>query len=145
MNLKIIFVLLISGSFLLNAQEVETKKTELTGSLYADSKIILKQYNQLPLIKINDDVVSRKSPVLAGLLSAAVPGAGQFYNEDYWKAAIFVALEGALITSAVIYNNKGKSITSFSTLCRETSHIKHLQVFVPSCPIRSSLVQNHRT
>ena len=107
MNLKLFFLFLIAGSFLLNAQEIETKKAELTGSLYADSKMLLEQYDQLPLVKMNDDIVSRKSPVLAGLLSAAVPGAGQFYNEDYWKAAIFVALEGALITSAVIYNNKG--------------------------------------
>ena len=107
MNLKLFFLFLIAGSFILNAQEIETKKAELTGSLYADSKMLLEQYDQLPLVKMNDDIVSRKSPVLAGLLSAAVPGAGQFYNEDYWKAAIFVALEGALITSAVIYNNKG--------------------------------------
>ena len=107
MNLKLFFLFLISASFLLNAQEIETKKAELTGSLYSDSKILLEQYEQLPLVKMNDDVVLRKSPVLAGLLSAAVPGAGQFYNEDYWKAAIFAVLEGALITSAVIYNNKG--------------------------------------
>ncbi len=107
MNLKLFFLFLIIVSFLLNAQEIETKNAELTGSLYSDSKILLEQYEQLPLVKMNDDIASRKSPVLAGLLSAAVPGAGQFYNGDYWKAAIFAVLEGALITSAVIYNNKG--------------------------------------
>ncbi len=107
MNLKIFFVLIISCTFLIDAQEIDSKKLNLTGSLYSDSKILLEQYEQIPLVKMNDDIVSRKSPVLAGLLSAALPGAGQFYNEDYWKAAIFVALEGALITTAVIYNNKG--------------------------------------
>lgn len=36
----------------------------------------------------------RKSPTLAVLLSAALPGAGQFYNESYWKIPVIGGLIG---------------------------------------------------
>ncbi len=38
----------------------------------------------------------KKSPLLAGALSIALPGAGQYYTESYWEAAAFVAAEAAL-------------------------------------------------
>ena len=52
-----------------------------------------------------------KSPILAGALSVVIPGAGQFYNNDYWTAAIFLAVEAAAITVAVVNNNKGDQQT----------------------------------
>jgi Family of unknown function (DUF5683) len=107
MNMKIISFLIISLCIVINAQEIEYKNSELTGSLQLDSKILLSKYEQLPIAKMNSDVISPKSPLLAGLLSAALPGAGQFYNGDYWKTAIFVVVEGALVSTALIYNNKG--------------------------------------
>ncbi|MBZ0201478.1 MAG: hypothetical protein K8I03_00520 [Ignavibacteria bacterium] len=36
----------------------------------------------------------KKSSLTAVLLSAVVPGAGQFYNESYWKIPIIVGLVG---------------------------------------------------
>jgi len=107
MNLKIFLILIYGLNISLSAQETELQNLKFTGSLYADSKLLLKEYEQLPLFKMNDEVVSPKSPLLAGVMSAVVPGAGQFYNGDYWKTAIFVVLEGALITTAVVYNKKG--------------------------------------
>ena len=53
----------------------------------------------------------KRSPLLAGGLSFILPGAGQFYNEDYWKTAIFAAIEIAAISTAIIYNNKGDDQT----------------------------------
>src|SRR4030095_13289632 len=35
-----------------------------------------------------------KSPLLATLLSAVIPGAGQIYNESYWKAPLIMGLVG---------------------------------------------------
>ena len=34
----------------------------------------------------------RKSPGLAMLLSAVIPGAGQFYNQSYWKVPVVLGL-----------------------------------------------------
>ena len=36
----------------------------------------------------------KKSPAIAVLLSAAVPGAGQFYNQSYWKIPVIAGLVG---------------------------------------------------
>jgi hypothetical protein len=38
-----------------------------------------------------------KSPTTAVLLSMALPGLGQFYNEQYWKAPIFLTAAGASV------------------------------------------------
>ena len=86
---------------------------ELTGSLHADSKIIMDNYAELKSNPMADDLPDKKSPVLAGVLSAIIPGAGQVYNEDYWIAAVFVAVEAALITTAVVYDNKGDEQTDY--------------------------------
>jgi hypothetical protein len=41
-------------------------------------------------------------------MSAIIPGAGQIYNKDYWKTAIFASVEIAAIVTAVIYHGKGE-------------------------------------
>lgn len=46
-----------------------------------------------------------KSPGLAMLLSAIVPGAGQVYNESYWKAPIALGL-GLYFTSQWLHYNR---------------------------------------
>ncbi len=55
---------------------------------------------------------NKKSPILAGVLSLLVPGAGEIYSEEYLKAGIFLAIEAAVITTAVIYDNKGDDKTT---------------------------------
>jgi len=84
---------------------------KLTGSLHTDSKIIFNSYSELTSNPLADDMSSKKSPVLSGVLSAIIPGAGQIYNEDYWVAAAFVVVEAALVTTAVVYDNKGDDQT----------------------------------
>ncbi|MFI5237295.1 MAG: DUF5683 domain-containing protein [Ignavibacteriales bacterium] len=116
MNSKNIFikifisVLLIGTSF---GQVDEINKMKLTGSLYADTRIIFNNYRATLSDSIPDDITSRKTPVLSGVLSAIIPGAGQVYNEDYWIAAVFVALEVVLIATAINYENKGDEQTVF--------------------------------
>ena len=110
-SLSIILLALIisANSF---SQERLNEKLDLTGNLYADSKIIQNNFSKLSTNPMADDLPGKKSPVLSGVLSVILPGAGQVYNEDYWIAGIFVALEAALITTAVIYDNKGDDQTA---------------------------------
>jgi len=114
-SLSIILLALIisANSF---SQERLNEKLDLTGNLYADSKIIQNNFSKLSANPKADDLPGKKSPVLSGVLSVILPGAGQVYNEDYWIAGIFLALEAALITTAVVYDNKGDDQTaSFQT------------------------------
>jgi hypothetical protein len=46
------------------------------------------------------------------VLSLILPGAGEFYSESYIKAGVFLALEAAAITTAIVYDKKGDDQTS---------------------------------
>ena len=50
---------------------------------------------------------SRKSPWIAGGLSLLVPGAGEFYAESYWRAALFFAADVALWAVAYSHDKRG--------------------------------------
>lgn len=52
-----------------------------------------------------------KSPVLAGILSAAIPGAGEIYAGSYLKGAIFLGVEAGIWALNIINNNKGDNQT----------------------------------
>jgi len=55
---------------------------------------------------VNDSVfVLTKSPWTAVLLSTVIPGAGQIYNESYWKAPLIWGIGGWLVYNW-IQNNK---------------------------------------
>jgi hypothetical protein len=108
-----IFTMVIFLSALSFGQVNENGKLELTGNLYADSKIISNSYAELSRNPMADDLPGKKSPVLSGVLSAILPGAGQVYNEDWWIAGVFVVVEATLITTAVVYDNKGDDQTEY--------------------------------
>ena len=105
----LILVFISSVTF---SQDDLNQELNLTGNLHADSKIIQSTYSPSIVNPLADDMPDKKSPVLSGVLSAIVPGAGQVYNGDYWIAGIFVAVEAALITTAVVYDNKGDDQTN---------------------------------
>ena len=111
-TLKIFSAVILFSTFSFSQVE-ESSKLELTGNLYADSKIISNSHPELNRNLMADDLPGKKSPVLSGVLSAILPGAGQVYNEDWWIAGIFVAVEAALIVTAVTYDNKGDDQTAY--------------------------------
>lgn len=95
-----------------HAQINDVEKFKLTGNFRVDSKAVLDSYENFePVLKL-DEMLTKKSPALAGVMSAIIPGSGEFYVGQYLKAAIFFAVEVALITTAVIYDNKGDDMTA---------------------------------
>jgi len=84
----------------------------ISGNLSVDSKNLLKDYKPESPVNLNiSNSENKKSPLLAGLFSMILPGAGEFYAESYYKSAIFFALEAALVTVAITYNKKGDDKT----------------------------------
>ena len=88
-----------------------------TGSLSADSRLILNEY-QDNLVKQNsfESQGEKKSVVLAGVLSGLVPGAGEVYvggTTNYIKAGAFVLIEAVSIYYGVSYNKRGNDQTNF--------------------------------
>jgi hypothetical protein len=94
------------------AQDIERENFVLTGNLLTDSKLAFDRYDSNQLVFAFDDIPDKKSPVLAGVMSAVLPGSGELYVGEYIKAAIFFAVEVALVTTAVVYNNKGDNQTA---------------------------------
>ena len=92
---------------------VVSGQSNLSGSLNLDSKISFNRSGNISKDEIKNINPNKKSPLLAGVLSFVVPGAGEFYSESYIKSAVFVAIEAAAITIGLIYNKKGNDQTIF--------------------------------
>jgi len=119
---SLIFVFVFLSSSFLFAQNDEIK---LTGSLNIDSKISFDESKIL--FEDNNDfsLPNKKSIFLAGLFSAVLPGAGEFYTENYLKSAIFAAIEVAAIYIAVTNDKKGDDKTSeFETYANQNWDVK---------------------
>lgn len=107
-----LFLIIMTFPIILFAQNSVNKKIKFSGDLVQDSRIISQNYNYKSNHEIALDNPHKKSPWLATAFSLVLPGAGEFYAGSYLKAGIFVAVEAALITTAVIYNNKGNKQTT---------------------------------
>jgi hypothetical protein len=74
------------------------------------------EHSDLPLSIIEDNeptLGTRKSPFVAGLLSLAVPGLGEYYvGDQIWRGVIFSALEVGLWYGNITYNNRGDDATT---------------------------------
>lgn len=103
---KVLIILFFCITVTLNAQS----ETELNGNLYLDQITSFEQTHQIDE-KMNTVIPGKKSPFLAALMSLAVPGAGEFYSESYFKAGIFFAVEVAAITAGLVYDKKGDDQT----------------------------------
>ena len=54
-----------------------------------------------------DEISEKKSPGLAFGLSLVIPGTGQYYNESYWRSALYAGIEIFSWTMVAVYNSKG--------------------------------------
>ena len=107
-----LLILFFNSTSEIFSQAIEDANFRLTGNLHLDSQILLDNYSFTDSIEVSLDSPSKKDPLLSGLFSAIIPGAGQVYNNDWWIAGIFVAVEAALIATAVTYDNKGDEQTA---------------------------------
>ena len=106
-NLALLIILFVSS---IKAQHFNQQKY-FTGNLNTDAKQMLSDYKEPNNPQFSFSQENKKSPVLAGVLSLLIPGAGEVYTEEYLKAGIFIAIEAAVITTAVIYDKKGNDKT----------------------------------
>lgn len=66
--------------------------------------------------KVDSIFTPSKSPIKAVLMSAVIPGAGQVYNESYWKAPLIWGISGWLIYNWIDNNNQYKSYSNLYTV-----------------------------
>ncbi len=95
-----VFTLSCSSGF---AQQERLFKSTLPESRYELNDFLLKD-----TIKKKDTVYTFKmtrSPTKAMLFSAVLPGAGQFYNESYWKIPIIWGVGGYFAYEIIKNNN----------------------------------------
>lgn len=137
MKILICSILFLTVSFSQSGDE----QLLLTGNLANDSKVIQNNYTENRAVEYNFQTNERKSPFLGGIMSLVVPGAGEIYAGEYWKAGIFIAIEVAAITTAIIYDKKGDDKTvEFESFANQNWDIKryadwtldNLQVLNPS-------------
>ena len=114
------FLVLIS--FLVTVTVVRGQQ-ELVGRMNTSHEILLTGNARLDLLanldamSLKDSVLKnmdggRKSPLLAGVLSLAVPGAGEFYTQSYWRAGGFILVEAGLWVVYAVYSSKGDQQTT---------------------------------
>jgi TM2 domain-containing membrane protein YozV len=105
------FLILIT--FITSISFSQTKdKIVLSGNLSADAKIILNNYTEAVTPQLMYSQENKKSPILAGVMSLLIPGSGEIYVGEYLKAGIFLVIEAAVVTTAIVYDGKGDDKTT---------------------------------
>ncbi len=84
-----------------------TKKTlgKILILIFIFSSVLFSQQDTTPTKKQDSVFVMQKSPWLAVLQSAVVPGLGQIYNESYIKAPIIWGAASLLVYGWIHYDN----------------------------------------
>jgi hypothetical protein len=119
MRYKIFFITLIFSVSALS-EGGEKQSSHLTGNPNVDffgGPILMRETSHLEKPNLNlqefeQNTVDEKSPWLAGLLSLAVPGAGEYYSKSYVKAGVFFGVEVGSWITTLIYSKKGDNQTT---------------------------------
>lgn len=100
----------------LKAQEkINSDNTDKNNSYQnIKSRVLDEEFKSKNLnVNMNEiDSSKLKSPILGGVLSAVIPGAGQLYGKNYLKTAIFVAAEAGLWIVYAVFQGKGNDQTT---------------------------------
>jgi hypothetical protein len=114
LNIFLLPVLILMCSAVSYSQEIpQFKKLELTDKIInSNTKLELNSIgNNIKRVKIDETKAGEKSAILGALMSAVVPGAGEFYAKSYIKAAAFFLAEAGLWTFYAIQRANGDDKT----------------------------------
>jgi hypothetical protein len=91
-----------------------TARRVFTGNVVTDffSTATLQLSSDSAIFKESSNVEDRKSPILAAVFSAAVPGAGEFYSQSYIKSSAFFLAEVVSWIVNISYNRRGDRATN---------------------------------
>jgi hypothetical protein len=91
---------------------IHSSDISLSGNFQIDKKLSFDAVEEgFMHVNLNPESKNEKSPWLGALFSLILPGAGEVYAESYLKAGIFFVVEAAVVTTAIVYNNKGIKAT----------------------------------
>ncbi len=113
-----IFLMILVFTTLVTAGEKQrlyitgNPKVDFFGSPKSIPNELISQQPVLNLQEFEPNTDEEKSPWIAGLLSLAVPGAGEFYSKSYVKAGIFFGVEVGSWITALVYDKKGNDQTT---------------------------------
>ncbi len=108
---KIVLLFLVFSFFLTVIKAQSLSNNHLSGELNFDSNLNFARQYKSNIVNISLELNQKKSPLIAGVLSGILPGAGEIYSHKYLKGGIFILVEAASIATALIYTRKGNNQT----------------------------------
>ncbi|MCB0282468.1 MAG: hypothetical protein H6627_10075 [Calditrichae bacterium] len=105
--MKSVFIFVLLSFSLLLAAENNDYKNNSAQLSYNEEKFSLMEEIKTQISEQSAQERQKKSGFKAAVLSAIIPGAGEFYAESYWKSAIFAALEVVGWASYLHYESRG--------------------------------------
>jgi hypothetical protein len=113
-GLSIILLTTLSPSQSIHSSIVNPRAAFLTGSLHNDLILPGDHVDGFDGPESNSKraLKNKYSPLAAGLFSAVVPGAGQFYTKSYWQSAAFFSVEVLTWVVYASYEKKGDQQTN---------------------------------